>query len=118
MCGGSLMYIDALTEGLDDLPTVSDEVRALCYASTTTQGPGSHTLGTATLDPAYMERVDLSNPRRIIHAIEMGLMAGRPYSERSDARPPWERPYDIVRMAIRVVPGAAFRPHRRPHPRP
>jgi tRNA dimethylallyltransferase len=100
VCGGSMMYIDALTEGLDDLPTVSDEVRSSVLRLYNAGGLEAIRSELATLDPAYMERVDLSNPRRIIHAIEISLMAGRPYSELIGRKAAVERPYDIVRMAI------------------
>lgn len=87
-----MMYIDALTEGLDDLPTVSDEVRSSVLRLYNAGGLEAIRSELATLDPAYMERVDLSNPRRIIHAIEISLMAGRPYSELIGRKAAVERP--------------------------
>lgn len=101
VCGGSMMYLDALTEGLDDLPEVSAPVRAGVLRLYEAGGLEAIRSELATLDPAYMERVDLSNPRRIIHAIEISLMAGVPYSSLIGRREaPADRGYDLVRMSI------------------
>ncbi|MCM1028601.1 MAG: tRNA (adenosine(37)-N6)-dimethylallyltransferase MiaA [Pseudoflavonifractor sp.] len=100
VCGGSMMYIDALTEGLDDLPTVSGRVRGEVWKLYESGGIDALRAELRILDPEYLSRVDLSNPRRLMHAIEISLMAGRPYSSligRAKAR---DLPYDIVRLAI------------------
>lgn len=100
VAGGSMMYVDALTEGFDDLPTVSDAVRAEVLRLYEAGGMEAIRAELLTLDPLYAARVDLDNPRRIIHAIEISLMAGRPYSELIGRRKPAERGYDILRLAI------------------
>ncbi len=100
ICGGSMMYIDALLEGLDDLPTVSDEVRGHVSKLFAAGGLEAIRSELSRLDPDYINRVDLSNPRRIMHAIEISLMAGRPYSTLIGRREARRLPYDIVRLAI------------------
>lgn len=100
VCGGSMMYIDALTEGLDDLPTVSEEVRGEVWKLYNAGGLEAIRAELMSLDPEYMERVDPSNPRRIMHAIEISLMAGRPYSSLIGRQKCSDRPFDIVRLAI------------------
>lgn len=100
VCGGSMMYIDALTEGLDDLPTISEGTRTHVLRLYEAGGIEAIRSELRLLDPAYYEAVDLSNPRRIIHAIEVTLEAGLPYSSligRAERRDPG---YDIVRLAI------------------
>ena len=100
VCGGSMMYIDALTHGLDDLPTVSDSVRTLVLQLYNAGGMDAIRSELNRLDPDYMERVDLCNPRRIIHAIEISLMAGKPYSSLIGQRDSADPGYDIVRLTI------------------
>lgn len=80
VCGGSMMYIDALLYGLDNLPTISTEVRQRVkdlYASVGLDGLVAY-LG--NLDPASLDRVDVDNPRRVMHAMELCLQTGCPAS--------------------------------------
>lgn len=100
VCGGSMMYVDALTEGLDDLPTVSDTVRASVLRLYEAGGIEAVRSELAILDPDYAARVDSSNPRRIIHAIEISLMAGQPYSSLIGRRSGADPGFDTVRIAI------------------
>lgn len=99
MCGGSMMYIDAVTQGIDDLPTISPEVRAKACAIYADGGIQQLRLQLLELDPAYYRQVDLNNHRRLIHAIEICLESGRPYSElRTGAVK--QRPFDIDFYAL------------------
>lgn len=95
-----MMYIDAVTHGIDDLPTISDVVRRQALEVYTSGGlPALHEALRA-LDPAYMESVsDLSNHRRLVHALEICLQSGRPCSELLTGRRR-KRPFRIVKMAI------------------
>lgn len=80
MCGGSMMYIDAVTRGIDELPTVSDTVRAHVMQLYQDEGIEGIRLMLRNLDPDYLAEADPSNHRRLIHAIEICLEAGAPYS--------------------------------------
>lgn len=99
MCGGSMMYIDAITRGIDSLPTISQEIRD--YALRLYQEGGLTALHERLreLDPDYLATADLSNHRRLVHAIEICLQAGVPYStlRTGEAK---QRPFRIVKLAI------------------
>lgn len=99
MCGGSMMYIDAITRGIDSLPTISPEIRD--YALRLYQEGGLAALHERLreLDPDYLATADMSNHRRLVHAIEICLQAGVPYSSlRTGAAK--KRPFRIVKFAI------------------
>lgn len=80
MCGGSMMYVDAVCRGIDELPTVSPQVRADTLALYQRDGLEGLRATLRNLDPEYLAGADLSNPRRLIHAIEISIEAGVPYS--------------------------------------
>ena len=99
MCGGSMMYVDAVTKGIDELPTITPEVRE--KAMTIYQEGGVEQLRSMLreLDPVYYNQVDLNNHKRLVHAIEIIMQAGVPYSSlRTGAVK--ERPFRIVKMAL------------------
>lgn len=99
MCGGSMMYIDAITRGIDSLPTISPEIRE--YALRLYQEGGLTALHERLreLDPDYLATADLSNHRRLVHAIEICLQAGVPYSSLRTGEAK-KRPFRIVKFAI------------------
>lgn len=99
MCGGSMMYIDAVVNGIDSLPTVSDEVRRQAWELYENHGLDGILAELDRIDPVYAARVDRANHRRIIHAIEVTRQAGRPYSSLLTGKRA-ERPYRIVKLAI------------------
>lgn len=80
MCGGSMMYVDAVCRGIDELPTVSPQVRADTLALYQRDGLEGLRATLRNLNPEYLAGADLSNPRRLIHAIEISIEAGVPYS--------------------------------------
>ncbi len=80
MCGGSMMYIDAVTRGIDQLPTISAEVREHVMGIYRSRGLQAVRQMLLSLDPKGCERVDPNNPRRNIHAVEICLQAGVPAS--------------------------------------
>lgn len=99
MCGGSMMYIDAITRGIDDLPTISPEIRSLTLDLYNKGGlPALHEK-LRQLDPDYLASCDLSNHRRLIHAIEICLQAGVPYSTLRTGTAK-TRPFRIIKFAI------------------
>lgn len=99
MCGGSMMYIDAITRGIDELPTISDSIRTKAMEIYTRGGLAALREELQRLDPAYLATADLNNHRRLVHAIEICLQAGVPYSSLRTGEAK-ERPFRIVKMAI------------------
>ncbi|MBR6284007.1 MAG: tRNA (adenosine(37)-N6)-dimethylallyltransferase MiaA [Muribaculaceae bacterium] len=99
MCGGSMMYVDAVCHGIDPLPDISPAIRQQTLDQLHTQGLPSLLADLERLDPAYFAEVDRCNPRRVVHAVEICRQAGVPYSSlRTGQRR--ERPFRIVKVAI------------------
>ena len=99
MCGGSMMYVDAVTRGIDSLPTISDEVRAGALRIYLDGGLDAICEQLRRLDPASYGKIDLKNYRRVVHAVEICMEAGRPYSELCTGRKA-TRPFRILKFAI------------------
>ncbi len=99
MCGGSMMYVDAVTRGIDDLPTVSDSVRRHVMDLYEREGIEGIRATLRNLDPDYLAIADPANHRRLIHAIEISLEAGQPYSSLRTGTVK-ERPFKTVKMMI------------------
>lgn len=99
VCGGSMMYVDALCHGIDDLPDVPAEIREAVYAQWRRQGDAAMRLRLLGLDPDYYARVDLDNMKRVVHAVELSLAAGRPYSTLLGAARV-RRPFRIRKFAV------------------
>lgn len=81
VCGGSMMYIDALCNGIDPLPTVPDEIRQSLAEEHRRRGDDWLLSQLLLLDPDYYRRVDLKNIKRVFHAVEISLTAGVAYSD-------------------------------------
>lgn len=99
MTGGSMLYIDALCKGIDDLPEVDDELRLSLMERIKNEGIESLRNELRYHDPAYYNQVDLRNPKRILHALEICLMTGRPYSTFRTNQPK-ERPFNIIKLGL------------------
>lgn len=99
MCGGSMMYVDAVCYGIDELPVISPRVREEAYALFAAGGIEALRERLKQLDPAWYDTVDKNNPKRMIHAIEVCMEAGVPYSSLCTGRRR-KRPWRIVKMAI------------------
>lgn len=99
VAGGSMLYIDALTRGLDELPTVSPEVRRLTLGLFERHGLGAIIAELERLDPEFLATADRSNPRRLIHALEIIRQSGRKYSSLRTGRVR-QRPFEVVKYAI------------------
>lgn len=97
--GGSMMYIDALTRGLDELPTISDPVRAETLDFFHTQGIEAVREELRRLDPEYYAQVDPANHRRLVHALEIIRESGRKVSQLRTGRPK-PRPFEIRKYAV------------------
>ena len=81
LVGGSMMYIDAICNGMDDIPNVDAETRAYWQKQFADFGLEFIQNELKKLDPKHFEEVDLQNPKRIIHALEICSMTGKPYSD-------------------------------------
>ena len=101
VCGGSMMYVDALVNGIDNMPTVSPEVRAKVLRLADQLGREGLLALLEIIDPGYYAEVDRQNTKRIIHALEISMQAGVPYSTlRTGSKA--VRPFDIAKFAIDV----------------
>lgn len=99
MCGGSMMYVDAVTRGIDELPTISPEVRAQGLDLYQREGLDGLRMTLRNLDPVYLATADPANHRRLIHAIEISIEAGVAYSSLRTGSIK-ERPFDVVKIMI------------------
>ena len=100
LSGGSMMYIDAVCNGIDDIPTVDSEVREQLKERLQTEGLEPLRSELRLLDPEYYNIVDLKNPKRIVHALEICYTSGKPYSS-FRANKKKERPFQIVKIGLR-----------------
>ena len=99
MTGGSMMYIDAVCKGIDDIPTIDDKLRRDLQELYQKEGIDPIRRQLKLLDPVFYDEVDLKNPKRVIHALEICLMAGKPYSSlRTNTKK--ERPFKIVKVGF------------------
>ena len=99
LSGGSMMYIDAVTKGIDDIPTVDEETRSLLKQRLEQEGLDQLLQELRLLDPAHYEVVDKRNPKRVVHALEVCYMTGKPYSSfRTNTQK--ERPFRIVKFGL------------------
>ena len=80
MTGGSMMYIDAVTKGIDEIPTIEDDVRKSLQERYALEGIDNLLAELRMLDSQYYSEVDLKNHKRIIHALEVCYQTGKPYS--------------------------------------
>lgn len=80
ICGGSMMYIDAVCDGIDDIPTVDENTRELLKHRLFTEGLPALVDELKRLDPDYWLIVDKNNPRRVVHALEICHMTGNTYT--------------------------------------
>ncbi|PTL32729.1 tRNA (adenosine(37)-N6)-dimethylallyltransferase MiaA [Prevotella sp. oral taxon 376] len=99
MSGGSMMYIDAVCNGIDDIPTVDEETRRLMTDRLAQEGLPALAEELRMLDPEHYEIVDKNNPRRIVHALEICHMTGKTYSFfRTNSQK--ERPFKILKIGL------------------
>lgn len=99
MCGGSMMYVDAVTRGIDLLPAISPEIRDYATSLYSQHGIGRIRQELLKLDPDYYQQVDLNNHKRLVHAVEISLQAGVPYSSLRTGTVK-QRPFRIIKTAI------------------
>ncbi|PSG88106.1 tRNA (adenosine(37)-N6)-dimethylallyltransferase MiaA [Aurantibacter aestuarii] len=80
MVGGSGLYVDAVTKGLDDFPEVDSEIRKNLNLQLSNEGLETLQLKLKTLDPKSYDKIAISNPQRVIRALEICIGTGKPYS--------------------------------------
>lgn len=99
LTGGSMMYIDAICKGIDDIPTVDNETRQMMMEKYEKEGLERLCAELKLLDPEYYSIVDLKNPKRVIHALEICYMTGKTYTSfRTGNRK--QRPFDIIKIGL------------------
>ena len=99
LSGGSMMYIDAVCNGIDDIPTINEDIRHGMKQRLETEGLDNLVAELKALDPKYWEVVDRSNPRRVVHALEICHQTGRTYTSfRIGKKKP--RPFNIIKIGL------------------
>ena len=101
MTGGSMLYIDAVCKGIDDLPEVDAELRKSLVLRMETEGIDALRNELSFLDPDYYSKVDLQNPKRILHAMEICLMTGKPYSSFRTNQPK-QRGFNVIKIGLNM----------------
>lgn len=101
MSGGSMMYIDAVCKGIDDIPTVKDTVRAEIKERLKRDGLESLCDELKRLDPEYWNIVDKKNTRRVVHAVEICIQTGQTYSSFRKNKIK-QRPFKILQIGLNL----------------
>lgn len=99
MTGGSMMYIDAVCQGIDDIPTVDEETREMMWRKYEEVGLGGLQRELRLLDPEYYAAVDLKNHKRLIHALEICYMTGKTFTSFRQ-RKKADRPFNIIKIGL------------------
>ncbi|MGL4327489.1 MAG: tRNA (adenosine(37)-N6)-dimethylallyltransferase MiaA [Tannerellaceae bacterium] len=97
--GGSMMYIDSLCNGIDDIPSIDPELRKEMVHFYETEGLEALQQRLKELDPVFYEQVDLKNHKRVLHAVEVCIQSGKPYSELRKNKKK-ERPFQIIKIGL------------------
>ncbi len=108
MTGGSMLYMDAVCRGMDDIPDTDPAVRQKYLEVYGKEGIEGLRIALRILDPASWSRIDLHNPRRIMRALEITESSGRPYSSFLTA-PVRQRDFRIIKAGLTLARGELFR---------
>ena len=103
LTGGSMMYIDAICKGIDEMPTVTTEIRKTVWEQYEKEGLRPLLEELKIKDPIHYDEVDRSNYKRVLHAVEICRMVGQPYSS-FRTRQIKKRPFQIIKTGL-------IRPH-------
>ena len=101
MSGGSMMYIDAVCNGIDDIPTVDEQTRQWMKQRLHDEGLPALVEELRQLDPIHYEFVDKNNPRRVVHALEICHMTGKTYTSFRTNKIK-ERPFQIIKIGLNL----------------
>lgn len=101
MTGGSMLYIDAICKGIDDIPNVDQNLRDSLHERYANEGIDNILSELKLLDPEYYDMVDKKNHKRIIHALEICLTSGKTFSSfrKETAK---ARPFDIIKIGLNL----------------
>ncbi len=99
MTGGSGLYIDAVTKGLDDIPQVEEAIREMLNELYKHEGIEALQKKLSVVDPEYYQKVDLKNPQRLIRALEVTIGTGKPYSSYRVQKQP-KKPFRVVKVGL------------------
>jgi len=99
MTGGSMLYIDAVCKGIDDMPDVDPLLRQQLQERWHQEGLQPLLAELERLDPVYAATVDRNNPKRVLHGLELCLLTGRPYSS-FRRKTPKERPFNLIKLCL------------------
>ena len=99
LVGGSGLYVDAVTKGLDTFPEISSEIREALNKKIENKGIEELQEQLKELDPLYYDKVDIQNPHRLIRALEICIGTGKPYSSFLNKEKSI-RPFKVVTVGI------------------
>ncbi|MBQ0073885.1 MAG: tRNA (adenosine(37)-N6)-dimethylallyltransferase MiaA [Prevotella sp.] len=99
LSGGSMMYIDAVCNGIDEIPTVDEKTREWMKQRLADEGLTALVDELKRMDPKHWEEVDKNNPRRVVHALEICHMTGKPYSSFRTGEKK-KRPFNIIKIGL------------------
>jgi tRNA dimethylallyltransferase len=99
LSGGSMMYIDAVCNGIDDIPTIREDIRNEMKRRYQEEGLETLCEDLKRLDPEHYETVDRQNHRRVIHALEICYQTGKTYTSfRTQVKK--QRPFEIIKIGL------------------
>jgi len=101
MCGGSMLYVDAVCHGIDQLPDISPEVRTAVKDKLAHEGLESLVEELERLDPQYAAAIDRKNTSRVCHGVEICRQAGVPFSSLRTGKAK-QRDFDIIKVALNI----------------
>ena len=101
MCGGSGFYIDAVCKGLDNVPDADPELRRSLGERIAAEGVESLWMDLRRMDPVAYSTIDLQNPARVLRAVEVCLLSGRPYSS-FKLQEPKKRDFEVEKLVVSV----------------
>ena len=101
MCGGSMLYVDAVCKGIDDMPTISTEIREKVMRMYQDCGIECIIAQLELLDPDYLRIVDIKNEKRLLHALEICLQSGQSYTSLRTGKKK-QRPFRIVKIGLNM----------------
>ncbi|HPE74511.1 MAG TPA: tRNA (adenosine(37)-N6)-dimethylallyltransferase MiaA [Draconibacterium sp.] len=104
LVGGSMLYIDAICNGIDNMPDSDPEIRQMLNNKLKTEGIESMRFQLKKIDPDYYNSVDLKNTNRIIHALEISIITGKPYSTFL-TKSKKTRPFSIIKIGLNCERG-------------
>ncbi|MBR3883308.1 MAG: tRNA (adenosine(37)-N6)-dimethylallyltransferase MiaA [Bacteroidaceae bacterium] len=99
LSGGSMLYIDAVCKGIDDIPTVDDDTRELIKKRYAEEGLEKLSEELRIIDPEYYREADIKNPKRVMHALEICYMTGKTYTS-FRTRKEKQRPFNIIKIGL------------------